>query len=67
MPEELLERKTVLISHVETIFHSSSRWILTFTQLHKAMPEELLELTTVLISHRFQSVDWYAYLATKVP
>mmetsp|Transcript_16575 Transcript_16575/g.54373 ORF Transcript_16575/g.54373 Transcript_16575/m.54373 type:complete len:125 (+) Transcript_16575:1466-1840(+) len=31
------------------------------------MPEELLELTTILISHRFQSGDWHAYLAKKVP
>lgn len=37
------------------------------TQSPKAMPEELLELTSVLIAHRFQSVDWHAYLAKKVP
>ena len=46
--------------------HEGMRLVIS-TQSPKAMPEELLELTTILISHRFQSNDWHAYLAKKVP
>jgi hypothetical protein len=46
--------------------HEGLRLVIS-TQSPKAMPEELLELTTLLISHRFQSGDWHAYLAKKVP
>ena len=46
--------------------HEGLRLVIS-TQSPKAMPEELLELTTLLIRHRFQSGDWHAYLAKKVP
>jgi hypothetical protein len=46
--------------------HEGLRVVIS-TQSPRAMPQELVELTTVLISHRFQSSDWHAYLAKKVP
>lgn len=46
--------------------HEGMRLLIS-TQSPKAMPEELLELTSLLIVHRFQSSDWHAYLAKKVP
>lgn len=51
---------------VRLMRHEGLRVVIS-TQSPKAMPEELLELTTILISHRFQSGDWHAYLAKKLP
>ena len=31
------------------------------------MPPELLELSTVALCHNFHSIDWYNYMASKLP
>ena len=31
------------------------------------MPPELLELSSVAVCHHFHSIDWYKYMASKLP
>ena len=55
-----------IVDTVRLMRHEGIRVIVS-TQSPLTMPQELLELSTVAVCHQFHSMEWYKYLANKLP
>ena len=55
-----------IVDTVRLMRHEGIRVIVS-TQSPLTMPPELLELSSVAVCHNFHSIDWYKYMASKLP
>jgi hypothetical protein len=55
-----------VVSVVRQMRHLGMRVAIS-TQSPLVLPAELLELVSIAVIHRFHSLDWFTYLASKIP